>query len=278
MRRRDSMHSPGSGRSLITTRTSQQQRRMHGKSNLPRSYSSPASEGEQDQQNKYVRSFSSPEQKSKETHESLCQPKFYSSRSEIDSDQEKTFEQLDDSFLDIDADIEETFRQFERGSDVEEPKRVVTTLLPGNGLQKVKIKPIHRKQIPETSVATNSLKNTPKERAKGIARFHFRPLIVRIPSQVTPIEATPATLVELQNSPPLESEVAEIEREMADAEFLLNKGANIALQESDTDTSWPEKLYVKGGKLKARRLPQIKIWVYYLIRGWVSTFGTRQPH
>lgn len=72
----------------------------------------------------------------------------------------------------------------------------------------------------------------------GIARFHFRPLIVRIPSQVSHIEATraPASLEELQSSPSLETENGEIEKEMSDAEYLLNKGANIAIEESETDT------------------------------------------
>ncbi|CAK1545325.1 unnamed protein product [Leptosia nina] len=229
--------SPGS-RSLIATRANLQQRRMYGsKSNLPRSYSTPASESEQSPQNKYViRSFSSPGQNSDpqispEEIQQMEQQKFYGSKSEIDSDNEG-FEQLDDSLLDIDADIEETFRQFERGSS-SVPKRVITTLLPGSGLQKVRIQPIHHKHAHGTSHMT---RNAPKERGKGTARFHFRPLIVRIPSQISPTEAAKANLEELQISPPLESEAAVIEKEMTDAEFLLNKGANIAAEESDTDT------------------------------------------
>ncbi|CAG4910949.1 unnamed protein product [Colias eurytheme] len=253
MRRKEPLQT-GGNRSLIATRTcQQQQRRLQGsKSHLPRSYSSPASETEQDvptKQNKYIRSYSSPEPKPTSSRRSsiyTSRPKLHSSRSEIDSDVEN-YEQFEEGFLDIDADVENPFRQFNINCEVDEPKKVITTLLPGSGLQKVKIKPVQSSS--QIGHGARDLTKTPK--IKGIARFNFRPLIVRMPSQALPSESQSASIEELQTSPPLEDEVAAIEKEMVDAEFLLDKGVTIATEESDSDTIFGENTGA-GGRRNAR--------------------------
>lgn len=149
MRRKESLPpSGGRGRSLIATRTSQQQSRMHGiKSQLPRSYSSPGCQNDNNTQEEakgYVmRSFSSPEPKqtSRKNSEIFYTPESHGSKSELDSDLEN-FEQLEESLLDIDADSEDIYGQYPRSPEGEKPKRVITSLIPGSGLQRITMRPI----------------------------------------------------------------------------------------------------------------------------------------
>lgn len=154
MRRKEppSVHSSGRGRSLIATRTNQQhQRKMQGsRSQLPRSYSSPAAQHEPDSppiqptQKEYIlRSFSTPEPKHldhRRNSDSFYRPRKYGSRGELDSDLEN-FENFEEGFLDIDADHEVMFAPY-RNIEILEPKKVVTSMLPGSGLQKVTLRPI----------------------------------------------------------------------------------------------------------------------------------------
>lgn len=158
---------------LIANRTNQQQRRMQGvKSQLPRSYSTPTSQNEtcpksSSSKSFVMRSFSSPEPKqssSRRTSESFYRPESNGSRSEIDSDLEN-FEQFEDCLLDIDADSEEVFNSYQRSPERERPKRVVTTILPGSGLQKILIKPIcsNVAQVNNTREAGKDLKKEKTE-------------------------------------------------------------------------------------------------------------------
>lgn len=162
MRRKDPapVHA-GRGKSLISTRINQhQQRKMQNvRSQLPRSYSSPATQNDPDtsQSSKkgYVmRSFSTPEPKQldyRRNSDSFYRPRSHGSRSELDSDLEN-FEQFEEGFLDIEADQDIMFGSYRRTPEREEPKRVVTSLLPGSGLQRVSIRPL-------SSATTQTLQN-----------------------------------------------------------------------------------------------------------------------
>lgn len=179
-RKEISAPSAGRGRSLIATRKSQQQqRKMQGpKSHLPRSNSSPAPQNDptpSSSPNKsYVlRSFSSPESKpssSRRDSESLHQPNSQDSRSELDSDLE-SFEQFEDSLLDIDADIEDGFGHSQRSLDTDGPKRVVTTLLPGSGLQRISLRPI-TSNILQTPGIREAQKKIQKGNAENNSKFY----------------------------------------------------------------------------------------------------------
>lgn len=171
-RKEISAPSAGRGRSLIATRKSQQQqRKMQGpKSHLPRSNSSPAPQN--DPNKSYVlRSFSSPESKpsSRRDSGSLHQPNSQDSRSELDSDLE-SFEQFEDSLLDIDADIEDGFGHSQRSLD-DGPKRVVTTLLPGSGLQRISLRPI-TSNILQTPGIREAQKKIQKGNAENNSKFY----------------------------------------------------------------------------------------------------------
>lgn len=86
-----------------------------------------------------MRSFSTPEPKRLENRrnsDSFYRPRMHGSRGELDSDLEN-FENFEEGFLDIDADHEVMFAPYRM-----EPKKVVTSLLPGSGLQKVTIRPV----------------------------------------------------------------------------------------------------------------------------------------
>lgn len=161
MRRKEPV-STSRGKSLISTRTNQQQQRklQMSRNLLPRSFSSPAQHELQSTGSKsYVmRSFSSPEPKHLEyrrNSNSYYKPKSHGSRSELDSDLEN-FEQFEDSLIDIDADQEETAR-YRSSPDRNEPKRVITTLLPGSGLHKITLRP-----IPSTTQSLYCARDTTK--------------------------------------------------------------------------------------------------------------------
>ncbi|CAB3224699.1 unnamed protein product [Arctia plantaginis] len=186
MRRKDTTpltHSSSRGRSLISTRTLQQQQRkvQSSKSLLPRSYSSPGAQNDSD--------CSIPQ--------TQRGPKAHGSRIEFDSDLEN-FEQFEECFVDIDADQEEgLLTQYRSSPERDEPKKVMTTILPDT------------------------------------CRLNFRPLVLKMPVAREP--SSPG-IEELQSSPQLELEAAELDRELDNAEQHLNKAVAIATEESDADT------------------------------------------
>ncbi|CAH0721766.1 unnamed protein product, partial [Brenthis ino] len=244
MRRKEqSLFPSGSrGRSLIATRTNQQQRRMQGvKTQLPRSYSSPGTQNEgspSENQNKgyMMRSFSSPEPKQtsgRRNSETFYRSESLGSRSELDSDLEN-FEQFDDSLMDIDADNDDIYGQFHRSPERDTPKRVITSLLPGSGLQRIAIRPI-------ISSAANNQKKIKMEKAenKKISRLNFRPLIVKMPSPTSFHSDSEHSLgvEELQTSPQLELEGSELDREFDKAEEHLKREVAMAAAESDNEVS-----------------------------------------
>lgn len=69
-------------------------------------------------------------------------------------------------------------------------------------------------------------------------RLNFRPLMVKMPARHTlhEPEHSSSEVEELQTSPHLEMEVAELDRELDNAEQQLRKGATMATEESDGDT------------------------------------------
>lgn len=91
-----------------------------------------------------MRSFSSPEPKRldyRRNSDSFYRPKTHGSRTELDMDLEN-FENFEEGFLDIDADQELMFAPVRRGSVIEEPKKVMASLLPGSGIQNVHVRPV----------------------------------------------------------------------------------------------------------------------------------------
>lgn len=181
MRRKDPSpptHSSGRGRSLISTRTLQQQQRkiQSSKILLPRSYSSPGSQNDPDcstpqtQRVYVIRSFSSPDSKHQDyrrNSDSFYRPKAHGSRSELDSDLEN-FEQFDESFIDIDADQEEgLLTQYRSSPERDEPKKVMTTLVQGNGLQRVSLRPISSTATQTLQGAREAMKRLQKEDSRG---------------------------------------------------------------------------------------------------------------
>lgn len=176
MRRKEptSVQNTGRGKSLIATRTNQQQQRkmQNIRSQLPRSYSSPTSQNEPETSSPqathkgYVmRSFSSPEPKHfdyRRNSDSFYRPKSHGSRSELDSDLEN-FEQFEEGFLDIEADQEIMFTPYKRSPDRDEPKRVITSLLPGSGLQKVSMRPVSSATTHTLQSAREAMKQLQKE-------------------------------------------------------------------------------------------------------------------
>lgn len=191
-------HYAGRGRSLISTRTNQQQRKMQNSSTgrgqdsgLPRSYSSPSSrpgyEQESNNQPKQdkscvLRSFSTPESKHclyqdmdhGRNSDTFYRPKLHGSRTELDLDLEN-FEQFEEAFLDMDADQEQISFGSYKHPEKEEPKRVVTSLLPGSGLQRVCMRPVtvtsHNPQSLSNRRSRKDLHKDSVEQPKGIFKF-----------------------------------------------------------------------------------------------------------
>lgn len=181
MRRKDPQpaQSATHGKSLISTRTMQQQQRktQSTRSLLPRSYSSPAPQNDPEVavphsvQRGYVnRSFSSPDPKQfdyRRNSDSFYRPKTHGSRSELDSDLEN-FEQFEECFIDIDADQDETLHtQYRSSPERNEPRKVVTTILPGSGLQRVSIRPISSTATQTLHGAREVMKKLQKDESKG---------------------------------------------------------------------------------------------------------------
>ncbi|KAL0842205.1 hypothetical protein ABMA28_014366 [Loxostege sticticalis] len=241
-------HTAGRGRSLISIRTSQhQQRKLQSKSLLPRSYSSPPTHAEPDSSHispikGYVmRSFSTPEPKNldyRRNSDSFYRPKTHGSRTELDSDLEN-FEQFEECFIDIDADQDEAMIGYSRSPEREEPKRVITSLLPGSGIQRVTIRPISANTTHTLQGAREAMKKLQKDE-KGSTRLNFRPLVVKMPARHI-IHSDPEPdqelgVEELQSSPQLEMEGADLDRELDNAEQHLDRGVAMATEESDADT------------------------------------------
>lgn len=173
-----STQSAGRGRSLIAYRSNQQQRKMQpvirGRSSeLPRSISSPSKSDraqENTDKNFVMRSFSTPDPKqnphydeeSRRNSDTFYRPKLHGSRTELDADLE-SFERLEEAFLDMDADQDQTiFGSYRRSPELEEePKRVVTSILPGSGLQRVCMKPVS-----STGYALQTGRQLPREQYK----------------------------------------------------------------------------------------------------------------
>ncbi|KAI5641700.1 sterile alpha and TIR motif-containing protein 1 isoform X1 [Phthorimaea operculella] len=240
------------GKSLIATRTNQaqhQQRKMQGiRSQLPRSYSSPSNQNEADTQRGYVmRSFSSPEPKQldyRRNSDSFYRPKSHGSRSELDSDLEN-FEQFE-GFLDIDADQEVLFAPY-RVQEKEEPRRVMTSLLPGSGLQRVTMRPLPSatQTLRRASDAMKEMQKKEDDRARPSPspRRNFKPLVLKMPRfDPEPVSRSSEELrAELEASPHLEMECSELDREFSNAEQQLDRGVAMAAEESDADTGAPEE-------------------------------------
>ncbi|XP_050680741.1 NAD(+) hydrolase sarm1 isoform X1 [Leptidea sinapis] len=87
-------------------------------------------------------------------------------------------------------------------------------------------------------------KDTQKQNT-GIARFNFRPLLVKVPTQTlqTDMPQT-ADIEDLETSPPLEIEVAEIEEQLNEVEKHIGRGAATVSEESDDDTVRSEESLV----------------------------------
>lgn len=170
----------GRGRSLISTRTNQQlQRKATGgsaRSLLPRSYSSPSSQNEPERQSPqpvykgYVmRSFSSPDSKMdyRRNSDSFFRPKADGSRSELDSDLEN-FEQFEEYLIDIDADQDDSLlSHYNSSPEREQPKKVITTMLPGSGLQRVCIRPVPSATSQTLHNAREVMKKLQKDDIRG---------------------------------------------------------------------------------------------------------------
>lgn len=168
-------HNAGRGRSLIATRTSQaQQKTMQGASrprviDLPRSYSSPShqTDGQNQDHKDYVsRSLSTPDPNVNEFRrhsDFFYRPKCHGSRSELDSDLEH-FEQFEECFTDMEEPAQSMFGSCRRTPEREQPKRVVASLLPGSGLQRV---PASR---PISSSTCQSFRNDHNNRGKTLPK------------------------------------------------------------------------------------------------------------
>ncbi|KAM3963103.1 uncharacterized protein ACR2FA_002870 [Aphomia sociella] len=248
MRRKEQSPPQGTGRgkSLIAMRTNQQQqRRMPTKSFLPRSYSSPASNDpdvtspQTSQIKGYVmRSFSSPEPKHvdyRRNSDSFYRPKTHGSRGELDSDLEN-FEPFEECFLDIDEDQDDNIiGTLKRSPERDQLKKVTTSILPGSGLQRITIRPISSSATQTLQSARDAIKKIQKD--DKFTRLNFRPLVLKMPARYTiQAEHEEQGVEELQSSPQLELEAAELERELDNAEQHLEKEIAIATEESDADT------------------------------------------
>ncbi|XP_047988457.1 uncharacterized protein LOC125228053 [Leguminivora glycinivorella] len=244
MRRKDTppVHSAGRGRSLISIRSNQpQQRKMIPASRtlLPRSYSSPSTRRDQESapqsplpsQRSYVmRSFSTPEPKAIEyrrNSDSFYRPKTHGSRGELDSDLE-SFEQFEDSFVDMDDDQEQNvYGTYSRSPEKEEPKRVMATLLQGSGLQRISIRPVSSCTTQTLYNAREAMKELQRNQQK--ARLNFRPL-TNLPHSDHDQEE------ELLSSPQLDLDTAEMDQQLRSEQQLMERGAAMAMEESDGDT------------------------------------------
>ncbi|XP_068629669.1 uncharacterized protein [Battus philenor] len=212
------------GKSLISTRIQQhQQRKMKNmKSQLPRSYSSPGSRCEEDKKESVTRSFSTPEPKQvyyRDNSDSICGSKPECSKSELDSDLEN-YELFEDSFIDIDAEPDDiTFGAYTKNPEVDKPKKVIATLLPGSGIHKISMKPISPRTIQKIQHSRQAKRKLQRHREQNKGS-----------------EERSLGDEELRRSPSIEMETIELEREFNNAEQHLDAEIAIATGESDTET------------------------------------------
>ena len=117
-----------------------------------------------------IRSYSSPDPKQidyRRNSDSFYRPKIHGSRSELDSDLEN-FEQFEECFIDIDADQDEGLITQYRSPERDEPRKVMTSILPGSGLQRVSIRPIQSTATQTLHSAREVMKKLQKDDSKGM--------------------------------------------------------------------------------------------------------------
>ncbi|XP_013180340.1 PREDICTED: uncharacterized protein LOC106126975 [Papilio xuthus] len=234
------------GRSLISTRIQQhQQRKMQNvkKSQLPRSYSSPGKNSEVENKGNVMRSFSSPDSKqvfyrrNSDTTSLISKPEC--SKSEFDSDLDN-YELFEESFIDIDAEPDDiTFGAYTKNPEINEPKKVVATLLPGSGIQKIAMKPISPRTIQKIQTSRQSKrKHRSRDENKATNLLNFRPLVLKMPSPraVRSERDHSLGIEELRRSPSIEVEAIELEKQLDCAEQHLDAEIAIATaEESDNE-------------------------------------------
>lgn len=173
MRRKEQHLPTNRGRSLISTRIQQHlQRKMQNvkTSQLPRSYSSPA-RNSQNENKGNVRNFSSPDPKQvcyrRNSDTTSLKSKPDCSKSEFDSDLEN-YELFEESFIDIDAEPDDiTFGAYTKNPEVDNPKKVVATLLPGSGIQKIAMKPISPRTIQKIQSSRQAKRKNQRSREEN---------------------------------------------------------------------------------------------------------------
>ncbi|CAH2073670.1 unnamed protein product, partial [Iphiclides podalirius] len=213
------------GRSLISTRIQQHQQRktQNAKSHLPRSYSSPAPQSDVQNKGYVMRSFSSPDPKQvcyRRNSDTLCRSKPDYTKGELDSDLE-SYELFEESFIDMDAEPDDiTFGAYTKNPEIEEPKRVVASLLPGSRIQRISMKPISPRTIQKIQNSRQAKRKHQRDRNENKEETERSSLLMD----------------ELQRSPPIETEVLELEREFRDAEQHLDAEIAMATEESDSET------------------------------------------
>ncbi|CAG4989026.1 unnamed protein product [Parnassius apollo] len=234
------------GKSLISTRIQQHQQRktQSMKSQLPRSYSSPAPQVDVENKGCVMRRFSSPDPKQvcyRRNSDSFCKSKTDCSKSELDSDLEN-YELFEESFIDIDAEPEDiTFGAYTKNTEIDGPKKVVTTLLPGSGIQRIAIKPISLRTIQKVQCSRQAKRKHQRDSDdnKDNNHINFQPLILNMPekhSLHSKSEQSFLGMEELQTSPTLETEAIELERELNNAEQHSDGEVAMATDESDGQT------------------------------------------
>lgn len=91
----------------------------------------------------------------------------HGSRSELDSDLEN-FEQFEECLIDIDADEDEQSLGHYRSSPrKDEPRKVVASMLPGSGLQKIYMRPISAASTQSLYSAREAMNKMQKDDNKG---------------------------------------------------------------------------------------------------------------
>lgn len=99
--------------------------------------------------------------------DSFFRPKADGSRSELDSDLEN-FEQFEEYLIDIDADQDDSLlSHYNSSPEREQPKKVITTMLPGSGLQRVCIRPVPSATSQTLHNAREVMKKLQKDDIRG---------------------------------------------------------------------------------------------------------------
>ncbi|KPJ06181.1 hypothetical protein RR48_14623 [Papilio machaon] len=246
------------GRSLISTRIQQhQQRKMQDvkKSQLPRSYSSPAKNSEVENKGNVMRSFSSPDSKqvcyrrNSDTTSMISKPEC--SKSEFDSDLEN-YELFEESFIDIDAEPDDiTFGAYTKNPEIDQPKKVIATLLPGSGIQKITMKPISPRTIQKIQNARQYKRKhqRSKDENKATNFLNFQPLVLKMPSPRA-VRSKPEHslgIEELRRSPSIEVEAIELEKQLDSGEQHLDAEIAMATAEESDNDEFTSKISCRVG-------------------------------